>query len=49
MALNVGETAPDFTLPSTIADEITLTEVLQERPVVLIFYLLDFTGTEESG
>lgn len=49
MTLDVGDRVPDFTLPATIAEEITLSEVLEERPVVLIFYLLDFSGDDDSG
>lgn len=49
MSIKVGDKAPDFTLPSTIGDEVTLSEVLKEKPVVLTFYLLDFTGDEERG
>lgn len=49
MTLDVGDRAPDFTLPATIAGQITLSDVLEERPVVLIFYLLDFTGDDDGG
>lgn len=49
MSIEVGDRAPDFTLRATVAGEITLSEVLAERPVVLTFYLFDFTGSEESG
>ncbi len=49
MGVNVGDKAPDFTLPSTIGDEVTLSEMLKEKPVVLTFYLFDFTGDEERG
>lgn len=49
MSIDVGDKAPDFTLPSTSGDKVTLSEVLKEKPVVLTFYLLDFTGNEERG
>ncbi len=49
MAVKVGDKAPDFTLASTVGEKVTLSEVLKEKPVVLTFYLLDFTGDEERG
>lgn len=49
MSINVGDKAPDFTLASTISDEATLSELLEEKTVVLGFYLLDFTGDEQRG
>jgi len=49
MSIEVGDKAPDFTLSSTIGDTVTLSEVVKEKPVVLTFYLLDFTGDEERG
>lgn len=49
MSVNVGDKAPDFTLRSTVGDKVTLSEVWQEKPVVLTFYLFDFTGDEERG
>ena len=35
--------APDFTLPSTIGEQINLYRVLQKQPVILFFYLKAFT------
>lgn len=49
MAVNVGDKAPDFTLPSTIGDEVTLSQLLEDKAVVLTFYQFDFTGNEERG
>jgi peroxiredoxin len=40
----VGETAPDFTLPSTAERPITLSEYRGDKRVVLAFYVLDWTG-----
>ena len=40
--IQVGEQAPDFTLPSTIG-RITLSEVWRDRKVVLAFYIEDNT------
>ncbi len=46
MALNpikVGEKAPDFSLPSTLDRDVSLSEFLGKQNVVLFFYPLDFT------
>src|SRR5215831_15696440 len=40
----VGELAPDFTLPSTSGDKISLSG-LRGRPVLLAFFPLAFSGT----
>jgi len=40
----VGDRAPDFTLPRARDDRITLSEVLKNRKAVLLFYVLDFTS-----
>ncbi len=43
--LQIGEKAPDFKLPITSGQELTLEEALQKhRAVVFLFYVLDFTG-----
>ena len=40
----VGQQAPDFTLPSTSGDKMTLSS-LRGRPVLLAFFPLAFSGT----
>lgn len=42
MTLQVGQTAPDFTLPSHLGDEVTLSK-LRGRNVVLVFFPLAWT------
>jgi peroxiredoxin len=37
-AINVGDIAPDFTLPNVTGDPVTLYEALNSGPVVLSFY-----------
>jgi mycoredoxin-dependent peroxiredoxin len=41
---SVGETAPDFTLPSTSGDKVTLSS-LRGAPVLIAFFPLAFSGT----
>ncbi len=43
LALQVGDKAPDFTLPGTTADEIKLADYVGKKPVVLFFYIGAFT------
>ena len=43
MTIEVGQAAPDFTLPNQDRESITLSE-LRGTPVVLMFYPLDFSG-----
>ena len=43
MALEVGEKAPDFTLPSTLGTEISLSQFRGKQPVLLEFYAQDFS------
>ena len=40
----VGQEAPDFTLPSTTGGPITLSQYRGQQHVVLAFYVLDWTG-----
>ena len=40
--LEVGEQAPDFTLPSTTGKEISLRQFRGEQPVLIEFYGQDF-------
>ena len=41
-ALNVGDRAPTFTLPSSTGQPVDLSEYLSRGPVVLAWYLFDF-------
>ncbi|MBI3891004.1 MAG: redoxin domain-containing protein [Candidatus Wallbacteria bacterium] len=43
-ALDPGVMAPDFTLPSSAGDPVTLSRYRGKRQVVLAFYPLDWTG-----
>jgi peroxiredoxin len=43
-ALNVGDKAPDFTLPDQNGNEVKLSDFLGKKNVVLAFYVLAFTG-----
>ena len=42
-ALEVGERAPDFTLPSTTGKEISLSQFRGKQPVLIEFYAQDFS------
>jgi peroxiredoxin len=43
--LQVGDKAPDFKLPTTGGEELTLGDALHKhRALVFLFYVLDFTG-----
>ena len=42
MKLNVGQKAPDFTLPSHLSKDVTLSD-LRGNNVVIIFYPLAWT------
>lgn len=44
-ALQVGEKAPMFELPSTTGKTVKLADYLGKQPVVLFFYIGAFTGT----
>jgi AhpC/TSA family len=41
-ALEIGEKAPDFTLPSTTGKDISLSEFLRKKYVLIEFYGADF-------
>jgi len=43
LILKVGDKAPDFTLPSQMGDNVTLSEFLGKKNVVLYFYPKDET------
>ena len=44
LALQVGDKAPDFTLPGTTAEAIKLADYVGKKPVVLFFYIYAFSG-----
>jgi peroxiredoxin Q/BCP len=44
LALNVGDKAPNFALPSSTGKEIKLADFAGKKPVVLFFYIGAFTG-----
>lgn len=39
----LGQPAPDFTLPSSVGDPVTLSSYRGQKHVVLVFYPLDFS------
>jgi peroxiredoxin len=39
----VGEQAPDFELPASATTRMRLSDVLKDGPVVLLYYVLDFS------
>ena len=41
-ALEVGERAPDFTLPSTTGEEIQLAQFQGKKHVLIQFYTMDY-------
>jgi peroxiredoxin len=43
MALKPGDNAPDFTLPSTVGDKVSLSDYRGKKKVLLMFYPLDFS------
>jgi peroxiredoxin Q/BCP len=43
LAMQVGDKAPDFTLPGTTAEEIKLADYVGKKPVVVFFYIGAFT------
>ena len=43
--LKPGDMAPDFTLPSTIGETVTLSNYRGKKNVLLLFYPLDFSPT----
>ncbi|HEY2798808.1 MAG TPA: peroxiredoxin [Thermoanaerobaculia bacterium] len=43
MTLKPGDPAPDFTLPSTVGDKVTLSDYRGKKNVILLFYPLDFS------
>jgi len=45
MPVEVGQEAPDFTLPSGSGEKVTLSDFRGSKNVVLMFYPFAFTGT----
>jgi peroxiredoxin Q/BCP len=43
-SLKAGDRAPDFTLPDTDGQPVTLSKLLQRGPVILAFYPKAFTS-----
>jgi mycoredoxin-dependent peroxiredoxin len=43
MPLKVGDPAPDFTLPATVGEKVSLSDYRGTKNVVLLFYPLDFS------
>lgn len=44
-ALEVGDKAPDFTLPSTTGEKISLSQFRGKKHILLEFYVADFGAT----
>lgn len=44
MLIQTGATAPDFTLSDQNGEELTLSELVTESPVALVFFPLAFSG-----
>ena len=44
-AIDVGQKAPEFALPSSTGKEIKLADFAGKKPVVLFFYIGAFTNT----
>jgi thioredoxin-dependent peroxiredoxin len=45
MALEVGDKAPDFELPSTTGEKVSLSQFKGKKHVLLQFYTLEFNPT----
>jgi AhpC/TSA family len=45
MALQAGDKAPDFSLPATTSEKVSLDDFVGKKPVVVFFYLYAFTNT----
>ena len=44
MSLIIGDAAPDFSLPNQFGETVTLSDFRGEKPVVIVFYPLSFSG-----
>ena len=48
--LNVGDAAPDFALPNANGgEEWALSSIKGQKPLLVSFHVLDFTGNAERG
>jgi peroxiredoxin Q/BCP len=45
VAVEIGEKAPDFTLPSTMGEKVSLSQFQGKKPVLIEFYTDDFAPT----
>lgn len=41
---NIGQQAPDFTLPDQSGEQVSLSQFKGKKGVALSFYIFDFTG-----
>jgi hypothetical protein len=44
MALQAGDKAPDFSLPGTTAERVSLADFVGKKPLVVFFYVYAFTN-----
>ena len=44
LALQAGDKAPDFSLPATTAEKVSLADFVGKQPVVVFFYVYAFTN-----
>jgi thioredoxin-dependent peroxiredoxin len=44
IALQAGDKAPDFSLPGTTAERVSLADFVGKKPVVVFFYVYAFTN-----
>jgi hypothetical protein len=44
-ALDIGDKAPDFTLPATTGEKISLSQFRDKKNVLVEFYVADFGAT----
>jgi peroxiredoxin len=44
MAAEIGQPAPDFTLPDQSGSQVSLSQFRGQKDVVLSFHVFDFTG-----
>lgn len=47
--VNVGDQAPDFTLPGVSGEDWSLGSVRGSKNLLISFHVLDFTGSAERG